>query len=331
MQVQRIENERPALPAPVTVKLCGNVIEVRHSFHGPPEITIEKLSSDFYVDKRTGEVKEFQHTASRAENTASVAQSLRNLRDIINTNLIDPTTALWVTLTYKENMRDTQRLYEDFHAFIKRFRRYLKREGHPTCEYIAAAEPQGRGAWHLHVLLLFPEKAPFIPNAHMAKLWGWGFTKTKSLKGVDNPGLYLTAYLGDMELTEAAASGTQRGQLAEVESTDGQGRKVKKAIIKGARLHLYPPGFNLYRCSRGVKRPEVLHMTEWEAQEIIGVAPLTYEKTIAVTDSQGQTLNIINYRQYNRAKAPAKDESGTTPVEQPEMTAADGGRGTPNR
>lgn len=307
MHVKRIDNERPALPTLVTVKLCGNVIEVRHSVYGPPEITIEKLDADSYVDLRTGEVKEFQHTTSRAEDKASVAQSLRKLRDIINTNLTDPETALWVTLTYRENMRDAQRLYEDFHAFIKRLRRYLQREGHPPVEYIAAAEPQGRGAWHLHVLLLFPEKAPFIPNAHMARLWGHGHTKTKSLQGVDNPGLYLTAYLGDMELTEAAMSGAARGRLGEVEAEDEQGRKVKKAVIKGARLHLYPSGFNLYRCSRGVKRPQVMQMAEWEAQEIIGAAPLTYEKTIAVTDAQGETLNIINYRQYNRARA--KDQA----------------------
>lgn len=304
MQIQRIDNRRPAPKAPVTVKLCGNVIEIRHSVQGPPEITIEKLDADNYIDLRTGEVKEFTHTASRAEDKASVAQSLRNLRDIINANLTDPETALWVTLTYKENMRDTQRLYEEFHAFIKRFRRYLKREGYPPTEYIAAAEPQGRGAWHLHVLFLFPEKAPFIPNIHMAKLWGHGFTKTKSLKGVDNPGLYLTAYLGDMELTEAAISGTQRGRLGEVETVDEHGQKQKKAIIKGARLYLYPPAFNLFRCSRRVKRPEVMHMTEREAQKIIGTAPLTYEKTIAVTDSEGQTLNVINYRQYNRAAQP---------------------------
>lgn len=303
MQVKQIDNERPASKAPVVVKLCGNVIEVRHSVYGPPEITIQKLDADSYVDLRTGEVKEFQHTISRAEDKASVAQSLRNLRDIINANLADPETALWVTLTYKENMTDPQQLYKDYHAFMKRLRRYLHKHGHPPVEYIVAAEPQGRGAWHLHVLLLFPQEAPFIPNAHMAKLWGHGFTKTKSLKGVDNPGLYLTAYLSDMELTEAAMSGTTQGRLGEVEVEDEQGRKVKKAVIKGARLHLYPSGFNLYRCSRGVKRPEVLHMTEGEAQEIIGAAPLTYEKTIAVTDSEGQTLNIINYRQYNRARA----------------------------
>lgn len=315
MQIQRIENQRPAPKAPVTVKVCGHVIEVRHSVHGPPEIIIQKLNADEYIDLRTGVVELFRHAASRAEDKASVAQSLRNLRDIINANLTDPETALWVTLTYKENMKDPVQLYEDFHAFIKRFRRYLKREGHPPVEYIAAAEPQGRGAWHLHVLLLFPDKAPFIPNAHMAKLWGHGFTKTKSLKGVDNPGLYLTAYLGDMELTEAVMSGTTRGKLGEVEAEDEQGRKVKKAVIKGARLHLYPPGFNLYRCSRGVKRPQVLYMTEGEAQEIIKDAPLTYEKTIAVTDREGQTLNVINYRQYNRARA--EDQAGKATVEQP--------------
>lgn len=305
MNINRIDDVRPHSPdTGVTVKKCGNVIEIRYSIQGPPEIVIEKLSSALYVDRRTGEVKEFQHATSRAEDKASVAQSLRNLRDLINSNLTDPTTALWVTLTYKDNMRDSQRLYEDFRRFWQRFKYYLQKHNYPPAEYIAAAEPQGRGAWHLHVLLLFPENAPFIPNAHIAKLWGHGFTKTKSLKGVDNPGLYLTAYLGDMELTEAVMSGTTRGKLGEVEAEDEQGHKVKKAVIKGARLHLYPSGFNLYRCSRGVKRPEVLHMTEGEAQQIIGAAPLTYEKTIAVVDEAGETRNIINYRQYNKS-APA--------------------------
>lgn len=290
------------------------MVEIRYSVQAPPEIAIEKLSSALYVDKRTGEVKEFQHTTSRAEDKASVAQSLRNLRDIINTNLTDPTTALWVTLTYEENMRDPQRLYEDFRRFWQRFKYYLQKHDYPPAEYIAAAEPQGRGAWHLHVLLLFPEKAPFIPNAHMAKLWGHGFTKTKSLQGVDNPGLYLTAYLGDMELTEAAMSGTQRGRLGEVETVDEHGQRQKKAIIKGARLYLYPPAFNLFRCSRGVKRPEVMYMTEREAQKIIKGAPLTYEKTIAVVDEAGETRNIINYRQYNRS-SPANPPGATDHTE----------------
>lgn len=252
MVIKKIPNINPESADMVKVKLTGNITEIQFTRAnvGSP---IQKIDKDHGIDKRTGELVEYQHNTSRAGDKASVSQSLRKLRDTINANLMDPTTALWVTLTYKENMRDTERLYKDFHAFWKRFRRYLEREGHPACEYIAAAEPQGRGAWHLHCLFLFPDKAPYIPNADMARLWKWGYTKTKGLKGVDNIGLYLTAYMADLELTEAISAGTfNAGRLTEAETEDEQGQKQKKAIIKGARLRLYPPGFNLYRCSRGV-------------------------------------------------------------------------------
>ena len=288
-------------------------MEIRYSRfqYGVP---IRKLDKDHGVDLRTGEVIEYRHAANRGESTGNVAQSLRDLRDLINANLTDPEKVLWVTLTYRENMRDEKRLYEDFRRFWQRFKYYLQKHGYPPAEYIAAAEPQGRGAWHMHCLFLFPGKAPFIPNTHMAELWGHGYTKAQSLKGMDNPGLYLTAYLGDMEFTEAVTSGTRRGRLAEVETADEQGGKERKAVVKGARLHLYPAGFNLYRCTRGVKRVEVYEMTEGKAQEIVGEAPLTYEKTVAVTDAEGRTLNIINYRQYNRARAGAIDTGTKTEI-----------------
>lgn len=263
----------------------------------PPEIMIEKLNADMYVDKRTGEVKECRHKGSRAEDKASVAQSLRKLRDLINANLEDPETALWVTLTYRENMRDPARLYEDYRRFWQRFKYYLRKHGYPSAEYIIAVEPQGRGAWHLHCLFLFPEKAPFIPNTDMARIWGHGFTKTQSLKGIGNPGLYLTAYLGNMELTEAVSAGQfKAGRLTE-------SKDKSKAVVKGARLKLYPPGFNLYRFSRGIKRPEVWQTTEGEAQAEISGMSLTYEKTISISNESGTVRNVINYRTYTKTLA----------------------------
>lgn len=297
MKVDRIKDVRPAPADEVTLKTAGNVMEIRYASNtaGSPII---KLDKDHGVDTRTGEVIDYQHNQNRAGDMASVAQSLKRLRDVINANLEKPDRALWVTLTYAENMTDTKRLYKDFHAFWKRFLRYLKRAGHPHAEYIAAAEPQGRGAWHLHCLFLFPGKAPFIPNADIARVWRHGFTKTKSLQGIDNPGLYLTAYLGDMELTEALNSGIKRGKLVEVE-VKGKG---KKAIVKGARMKLYPPGFNLYRNSRGVERPTVYKVTEEQAREYVGDAPLTYEKTVAVTDGSGEIQNVVNYRTFTRKK-----------------------------
>lgn len=311
MKVDRIKDVRPAPADEVTLKTAGNVMEIRYASNtaGSPII---KLDKDHGVDTRTGEVIDYQHNPNRAGDMASVAQSLKRLRDVINANLEKPDRALWVTLTYAENMTDTERLYKDFHAFWKRFLRYLKKRGHPRAEYISACEPQGRGAWHLHCLFLFPDKAPFIPNADIARVWRHGFTKTKSLQGIDNPGSYLTAYLGDMELTEALNSGIKRGKLVEVE-VKGKG---KKAIVKGARLKLYPPGFNLYRCSRGVKRPEVCQMTEQEAQAEVSGMSLTYEKTISITDEGGTLRNIINYRTYTKPaesdnKTPTKAEQET--------------------
>ena len=151
MNINRIQDIRPEFPdTPVTVKRCGNVVEVRYIASNTPAIAIEKLTADLYADKRTGEVKEFQHHDSRAADKASVAQSLRKLRDLINANLENPETALWVTLTYQENMTDPAQLYEDYRRFWQRFKYYLSKRGRPPAEYIIAAEPQARGAWHLH-------------------------------------------------------------------------------------------------------------------------------------------------------------------------------------
>lgn len=259
MKIEQIENIRPDTKDIVTVKKTGPVTEIRYmrSQAGTP---IQKIDANHGVDLRTGETIEYRHKSSRIEDKASVRQSLKRLRDIINANLENPENVLWVTLTYRENMSDPKRLYNDFHAFWKRFCRYLKKEGYPTAKYILAAEPQGRGAWHLHLIPLFSSKAPYIHNSIMAKLWGHGFTTTKSLNGITDPSLYFSVYLTDIELTEAIQAGAYRdGRLAETADKS-------KAVIKGARLKFYPPGFNLYRCSRGIKRPEVWQMTEKQAQ-----------------------------------------------------------------
>lgn len=302
MNISRIINPQPfSADTLVTLKLTGNIAEIRRVCV-PTSMVVQKIDKDHGVNLQTGEVVEYTHNTSRFSDKASVAQSLRKLRDIINTNLLDPDNALWVTLTYATNMKDPLQLYEDYRRFWQRFKYYLQTHNLPKAEYIAAAEPQGRGAWHLHVLFLFDEKRPYIHNSILARLWKHGFTKTKSLQGVDNPGLYLCAYLGDMEIGEAISTGNTHGPIAEVMSQDNQGKIIKKAVIKGARLRLYPPGFNLYRCSRGIKRPQIIQTTEAEAMAIVGDAPLTYEKTISISNDTGEVVNMINYRQFNKAR-----------------------------
>jgi len=52
-----------------------------------------------------------------------------------------------ITLTYRENMMDKERLKRDFDALRRRLRAWGQ------FHYVAVAERQKRGAWHLHIAL----------------------------------------------------------------------------------------------------------------------------------------------------------------------------------
>lgn len=280
----------------VRFKKMGNISEIMHSEKRNTFCPIQKLDKEHYIDKKTGEVKDFEHIDSRADDKNSVRISLRKLRDLINTNVIEPENCLWITLTYSENMTDEKRLYTDFKKFVMR----LRYNGYQF-EYIVAMEPQSRGAWHAHLILIFKDKAPFIPNDKLAEIWGYGFVKVKGLKNVDNIGAYLTAYLGDMEFDEAIENGfnPNGAETKIVDEIDENGNEKKKAIIKGARLHLYPPKFNLYRCSRGIKKPDVSYMTYAKAKKLVGDATPTFEQTIELSDNDSGFNNLIYNSQFN--------------------------------
>jgi len=285
----------------VRIKEMGNIVELMYSDKKNSKIVIKKVSNDEYIDLRTGEVKQFQKMDNRACNLNEVRASLGRLRDYLNTNIVDTSKCRWVTLTYAENMTDPKQLKKDFEKFNKRMKYYLKDNPY---EYIVAMEPQGRGAWHAHLVMIFENNAPYIENSIMAAKWGLGFTVTKKLENVDNVGAYLTAYLGDMDMADYKnLSSEEQDQLKvygikEVEIEEN-GKKVTKAIIKGGRLHMYPPKFNLYRCSKGIKKPVVTYETELQAQKKISAGTLTFEKTIELSDTDSQFKNTINYRHYN--------------------------------
>lgn len=286
----------------IKVKEMGAILELVHCKHNNHRCPIARLNGEQYIDLKTGEVKEFAHMESRADDLNGVRISLTKLRDLINTNVLNVLCCKWVTLTYaqpdRKPMRDTVRLYKDFKCYIKRLHR---RYG--AFEYIVAMEPQASGSWHAHVILIFPGKALFIPNDEMAKIWGQGFTVTRNLDDVDNVGAYLTAYLGDMEFDEffnAGGSFSDSFSIKELEVVDDSGRKQTKRFIKGGRLPFYPPKFNLFRCSRGCKRPKISYMTEESAQKKVGAATPTFAFTVSISDEETGFENEISHRFYNK-------------------------------
>lgn len=311
VEIRRLE-ERPDIDSSMPVKVIemGNVIEIQYMSRRNGKQTIQMLKGgEQYIDLGTGEIKDVVHHNTRADQYKSLYRTFRNVRAIINSNVTDVKKVKWITLTYAENMQDTKRLYEDFKKFNQRFQYYIKNLGYNKVEYIVMCEPQGRGAWHCHLLYIFDTIAPFIPNNELERLWGHGFTKTKKLDDVDNVGAYLTAYLGDMEVQQALDDNADEFQRcvdgnATIKSIEIDGDK--KYYIKGARLSLYPANFNMYRCSRGIKRP-VEYMDYLEnAEKKVSAGTLTYEKTVEIIDLDNDFQTVINSRQYNMVKKKSK-------------------------
>jgi len=190
---------------------------------------------------------------------------------IVNANFSGKSNELFITLTYAENMQDIKQVCRDYEVFYKKLKRKYKDYGF---EYVSVPEPQSRGAWHLHVLLKAMNKEYlYIPNDEIETLWSHGFTKTERLNQVDNVGAYVSAYLTDLY-------------------NENTGAKAK-----GARLYLYPAGMNLYRCSRGIKRAEIV-----EGNLHIDDKYKVYEKQFEITQND-EVVNVVTIKQYNMKRA----------------------------
>ena len=227
---------------PVKVSHQGNIIYLQEMARKNLTSPIKVLDKDNYVYLPTGEVKEFDHKKNRSDDGyVSLRRTFRNLRALLNTNCSKPENCRFVTLTYGENMTDPKKLDFDVKNFMKRIRqKYLDYQ----IEYISIAEPQGRGAWHCHIVLIFDRQAPFIPNDDIWAMWspkgfksslvegnkGYDFTSIKLLDNVDNVGAYLTAYLGDLPLDDADTLGIDTTKFALKTITDGDG--TPKRILK---------------------------------------------------------------------------------------------------
>lgn len=291
----------------VKVTEMGNVVEVQYMSRRNCKQTIQMLpGGEQFVICATGEVKDVEHHATRKDNKKGLYKTFANARAVINANVTDVSKVRWCTLTYAENMTDPKRLYKDFQQFNQRFQYYCGKKGYSKPEYIVMMEPQGRGAWHAHLLYIWDDmQAPYIPNEEFRELWGHGFVRIKKLDNVDNVGAYLTAYLGDMELSEVNPEEfdkVTKGTSTKLVEVDEDGKKVTKAIIKGARLNLYPADFKMLRCSRGVKRPVAEMLTQEQANKKVSAATKTFESAVKLVDHENDFETVIIREQYNRVR-----------------------------
>ena len=315
MEVKRLPDEQ-LIPNPYSyakLTTMGNVMEVTALEKFPHGSPIRKINKDLYFDVRNGNVGEYQHGENRADNMKSVRRTLATVRAVINCNVVQPQNCRWLTFTYRENMTDTKRLYKDWDTFRRKFARWCSQNGVDKPEYIAVVEPQGRGAWHLHVFFIWSHPAPFLDNNKVvALLWGQGFTRTKAVTNCDNVGAYFGAYLADMPYEEyMKLNDDEMNENVSIEVktvTDEDGKRLSKKIVKGGRLKMYPPGMNILRCSKGIKRPVVEKTRYYLAQKKVCDYAQTYKVGFDLLSDDGSSVNRVYKEYYNKVRDKTQDQ-----------------------
>ncbi len=310
--------------AEVSLKLAGNTAQVTFTAGKNRKCPIKNLSKDEFVNLSTGEVKKRRHSENRFQSPKSVRKSINSLMDLIRCNASNHANCKWITLTYREEMTDCKRVFKDNKAFLRKLRSYLRKQKLPESKsdfkFIAVAEPQGENhdnSWHIHLLLIFDSKAPFVSNQDIADLWGYGITDTHKVYDADTLALYFRAYLSDVEYVDDNNSDDsaeisidilseyEREQLEKAK--DGVSNAnivtknvggVNKKFIKGERLKYYPTGMPLYSCSRGMKRPTVERVVNKDIKVKLKNYYMSFRQSFIIGDKDKG--NIVDKRYFQK-------------------------------
>lgn len=269
MEVKNIDNYSVYGGSLVKYTRMGNITQILSLSHKNSKCPIKKISKEEYMYLDTGEILQCNHIENRSQNINTIRYSISNLRNLINNNFVGGQNELWITLTFGDNkIYNPNDLCPIFEKFIKRLRYNYKDF---KLDYIYVPEPHEKGDWHIH-LLLKADKPLYIENSKLNEIWSHGFVKVNRLKDIDNIGAYVSAYLINIK----------------------DGEKTKK----GARLYLYPVGHQLYRFSKGIKKPVSEYITYDKAKEKISSDKLTYSNTLQIT-TDNDFQNTIHYEYYN--------------------------------
>jgi hypothetical protein len=300
MRIKKVDSKSIFLQEETEVKfkIAGNMREVQFSAGVNRRCPIQNISKDKYLDRETGEIKERKKSENRYQSPKSVRKSINKLMDLIRCNAIEKSYCKWLTLTYADAMTDHEKVYEDGKMFLRRLQRYLNNQtdlsdGQKKFKRITVAEPQGEkhdNSWHLHILLIFEDAAPFISNDTITELWGYGITYTHKVYDSDGLALYFKVYLSDVEYIKGNEDYDVVDKVVNGES---------KQFIKGGRLKYYPTGMPLFSASRGMRRPVVEKISHKEAMERVSDCQLVYRETFLIGEDK-KDGNIIDKRYYKK-------------------------------
>lgn len=268
----------------VTLTLAGDLVEVTSQSY-KTKCKIKKISANEYVDLSTGEVKEFHFNGNSGMNEKSLRRSFKYARYMITTNCDIPENCLFITLTYSLEkdeagnimpMTDTKKLYSDLDKFTKRMKTRYK-----NFRYIYCCEPQENRSWHIHAILIFSSRTPFICSSELESVWGHGLVKIRRVYDSVHLGAYLTSHMSNLR-------------------SEKEKNEKNKIEIKGGRLIFYPPRFRPFRFSRNCVKPEKIKLKYAEAKKYLNDTEKKYLYATKITDNGFE--NEITHEIYLKKK-----------------------------
>lgn len=228
-----------------------------------------------YSEKRNvGRLKGEKSNNYEEHRKQVLQRAKKNLRRLINANVGQygkEFTAKFLTLTFKDNVKDLDKANYEFEKFIKRLNYHCFGTKKANLKYTCVVEFQKRGAIHYHVIIY---NMPYIKANDIGNVWGNGFIKINKIDDVDNVGAYVSEYLGQAE----------KGQGHDIEDDRLQGKKS-------------------YFSSKGLFKP--IEITDKKIVETVAAA-LPSENLTYAADFENEHLGNISYKQYNLKKISSK-------------------------
>ena len=219
------------------------------------------------LNNRTSSESDLDTDSDTDSRERSLRRAKKNLRRLINANVGQygkEFTAKFLTLTFKDNVKDLDKANYEFKKFIQRLNYYCFGTKKANLRYTTVIEFQKRGVIHYHVIIY---NMPYIKANDIANVWGNGFIKINRIDDVGNVGAYVAEYLGQVE--------------------KGQGKNIEDDRLRGQKT---------YFSSRGLFRP--VEITDKKIVETVAAALLNENLTYSAT-FENEHLGNITYKQYN--------------------------------
>ena len=246
----------------------GNVQEI-YSYEKGVKVG-EQMPAGHNVKKDVEEItREEREQRDKQNLQSSLSRTIRNLRRSINANV-----GAWgnyfpkfMTLTFKQNIKDHATANREFKRFIQRLNYHVTGEKRTVLKYTCVVERQKRGAIHYHVIFY---NLPYVPFNELLEVWQrkdeQRGLRINAIKEIDNVGSYVTKYISK----EITALKNGKG---------GEREKEKK----------------IYFQSRGLVKPTEQEISEKEIKRIL--ENLSEKNKVFKSEFENEHVGKIKYTQ----------------------------------